>query len=159
MKIVEHCSPGRLAPRRAGAAGPRRCGDAGSISVEMVLIYTPVMVLVMLSVVMCVRIASAKSDVNAAAAAGARQASIARSPSGAVAGGRDAAGSILDARSIRCQPRTVQVDASQMAPGGQVAVSIDCRVSLADLSGFGLPGAVTLHADALQVVDTYRGVE
>jgi Flp pilus assembly protein TadG len=155
---------GTAARRRATTvgAGPRQRGaasDAGSVSLEMALLYIPLMVLAALVVVMCVRIASAASDVNSAAAAAARQASIARSTSGAVSGGRDGAGATLDARRIPCQPRTVSVDTSAMAPGGSVAVSVSCRVSLSDLSGLGLPGTITLRSTSRQVVDTFRGIQ
>jgi hypothetical protein len=153
------------AAERRGAtagAGPWRrsaAGDAGSVSLEMALLYIPLMVLAALVVVMCVRIASAASDVNSAAAAAARQASIARSTSGAAAGGRDAAEATLDTRRIPCQPRTVSVDTSAMAPGGSVVVSVACRVSLSDLSGLGLPGSITLRSTSRQVVDTFRGIQ
>jgi Flp pilus assembly protein TadG len=152
-------TPGRVATAGAGSSRRDTRGDEGSVSLEMALLYIPLMVLAALVVVMCVRIASAASDVNSAAAAAARQASIARSPSSAAAGGRDAAAATLVARRIPCQPRTVSVDTSAMAPGGSVAVSVVCRVSLSDLSGLGLPGTITLRSTSRQVVDTFRGIQ
>lgn len=166
--MTKHLLLTRL-PRRGGgrvagsAARPQDVGgrvrEAGSISVEMALFYVPLMVLVALVVVTFVRIASAASDVNSAAAAAARQASIARSTSGAVAGGRNAAAATLGARHLPCQPRTVRVNTSAMAPGGLVTVTISCRISLADLMGLGLPGSVTLRSTSRQVIDTYRGFQ
>jgi multisubunit Na+/H+ antiporter MnhE subunit len=122
----------------------------------MALGYVPLMVLAAIAVVACLRLVSAAIDVNSAAAAAARQASIARTPATAVAGGNDAAAATLDRRSITCQPSTVTVDTAAMRPGGQVAVTIACTVHLEDLYGLGLPGAITITGTARQPVDTYR---
>ena len=132
--------------------------DRGSVSVEMALCYVPLMVLAALAVVTGVRLASAASDVNAAAAAGARHSSLARSPGAAIVAGRDGATATLAGRRLTCQPSSVEVDASTMAPGGQVVVTVRCTVTLADLSGLGLPGTVVLTSTARQPVDVYRGV-
>lgn len=131
--------------------------DRGSVSVEVALCYVPLMVLAALTVVVCVRLASAASDVNAAAAAGARQSSLARSPGAAVVAGRNGATATLAGRRLTCQPSTIQVDASGMVAGGQVVVTVTCTVTLADLSGLGLPGTVVLTGTARQPVDVYRG--
>jgi hypothetical protein len=127
------------------------------VSTEVVLAYVPLMALAAVAIVACLRLVSADSDVHAAAAAAARQASLARSPAAAVAGAQEAAAASLQGRRITCQPRTVAVNAGAMAPGGQVAVTVACRVHLEDLYGLGLPGSVTLTATARQPVDTYIG--
>jgi hypothetical protein len=132
-------------------------GDAGSVSTEIVLTYVPLMVLAVLAIVACLRLVSADSDVHSAAAAAARQASLARTPAGAVAGGQDAAAATLQGRDITCQPHTVTVNTAAMAPGGQVAVTVVCTVHLEDLFGLGLPGSVTITGTARQPVDTYIG--
>lgn len=131
--------------------------DSGSVSVEIALAYVPLMVLAFVAVIACARLMSAASDVNSAAAAAARQASLARTPAAAIAGGNDAAAATLDGRAITCQPRTVTVDAAALAPGGQVAVTVECTVHLQDLYGLGLSGTLTITSYARQPVDTYRG--
>ena len=146
------------AGKGVGSSGLRWGADRGSVSVDMVLGYIPIMILVILAVVTCVRLASAASDVNAAAAAAARAASFARSPGSAVSAGQAAAADTLTGRKITCQPSSVSVDTSVMFPGGQVAVTVRCTVTLADLTGLHLPGTTEVSSTARQPIDLYRGV-
>jgi hypothetical protein len=132
-------------------------GDEGSVSTEIALTYVPLMVLAALAIVACLRLVSADSDVHAAAAAAARQASLARTPAGAVAGGQDAAAATLQGRNMTCQPHTTSISTGGMAPGGQVSATVVCTVHLEDLFGLGLPGTVTLSGTASQPVDRYIG--
>ena len=151
----------------SAASSVRRCrrpsrwhrlrGDRGSVSTEIAIGYVPLMILAALAVVACLRLVSAAIDVNSAAAAAARQASLAYTPAGAVAGGNDAASATLSGRRITCRPHTVSVNAAAMAPGGQVAVTVRCTVGLRDLFGLGLPGTVTITGTSRQPIDTYRG--
>lgn len=96
--------------------------DRGSVSIEMALCYVPLMILAARAMVTGVRLASAASDVNAAAAAGARQSSLARSPGAAIVAGRDGATATLVGRRLTCQPSSVEVDASAMGSGRPVVV-------------------------------------
>ncbi|MFC6019989.1 hypothetical protein ACFP2T_27810 [Plantactinospora solaniradicis] len=147
----------------ANPEGPFACslarlrGDEGSVSTEIALTYMPLMVLAALAIIACLRLVSADSDVHAAAAAAARQASLARTPAGAVAGGQDAAAATLQGRKMTCLPHTTSVNTGDMAPGGQVSVTVVCTVHLEDLFGLGLPGAMTLQGTASQPVDRYIG--
>lgn len=131
-------------------------GDRGSVSVELVLGYTPVMVLVLLGLFAVVRIVSAQIDVNAASSAAARQASLAFTPAAAHAGAEQAAAASLTGRTLTCQPRSIAVDTGTMAPGTPVTVQLACTVSLQDLFGLGLPGSLTITGDATQILDSYR---
>jgi len=135
----------------------RLSGDRGSVFVELALGYIPIMVLTVVAVVAVARVVSAQMDVNAAAAAAARQASLAYTPGAAVAGAEDAADAALTGRTLTCRPRTISVNAGSMAPGGQVTVTVDCTVALQDLFGLGMPGAMTVTSEATQPLDTYRG--
>lgn len=132
-------------------------GDSGSVSVEMALSYVPLMVLAALAVVACLRLASAAIDVNSAASAAARQASLARTPGEARAAAADGASATLAGRPFTCQPSTVTVNSGAFVPGGQVSVTIACTVRLEDLYGLGLPGAITIRSTSYQPLDTYRG--
>src|SRR5688572_15803806 len=111
----------------------RLSGDRGSVFVELALGYVPIMVLTVVAVVAVARIVSAQMDVNSAAAAAARQASLAHTPGAAVAAAEDAADAALTGRTLTCRPRTVHVHTGSMAPGGQVTVTVDCTVALQDL--------------------------
>ena len=53
---------------------------------------------------------------------------------------------------------TVNVDTSNFAPGGFVRVDIACTVSLAQISQLALPGDKTITAQAIEVIDRYRGI-
>lgn len=131
-------------------------GDRGSVNVELVLGYTPVMILVLLGLFAVVRIVSAQIDVNAASSAAARQASLAFTPAAAQAGAEQAAAASLTGRTLTCQPRSIVVDTGTMVPGSPVTVQIACTVSLQDLFGLGLPGSMTITGDATQVLDVFR---
>lgn len=139
--------------RRRRAALP---ADAGSVSVEMALGYIPLMILAVLAVVACLRLASAAIDVRSAAAAAARQASLASTPAEARLTGGEAASLTLTGRGLTCQPATVTIDPGSFSPGGQVSATVSCSVRLEDLYGLGLPGAVTISTTSRQPLDTYR---
>ena len=51
----------------------------------------------------------------------------------------------------------LRTDTSEFEPGGSVAVSVTCQVSLADLDLLGLPGSTTRTATARAPIDLYRG--
>jgi Flp pilus assembly protein TadG len=140
-----------------GRVQARWSGDRGSVSVELALGYTPVMILVLLGLFAVTRIVSAQIDVNSAAAAAARQASLAYSPAGARAGADDAVTATLAGHALTCRTHTLAVDTGTMAPGGQVRVQLSCAVALRDLYGLDLPGSVTVTGDSVQPLDTYRG--
>ena len=142
--------------RRPARLRARLRGDRGSVSVELALGYTPIMILVLLGLFAVVRIVSAQIDVNAASSAAARQASLAYTPAAARSSAEQAAAASLTARTLTCQPRTLTVDTGAMAPGAPVTVQLACTVTLADLFGLGLPGSMTIRGDATQVLDLYR---
>ncbi|MEV0006456.1 TadE family protein [Micromonospora sp. NPDC050980] len=122
----------------------------------MVLGYVPLMVLAVLAVVACLRLASAAIDVRSAAAAAARQASLASTPAGSRLAGGDAASFTLTGRGVPCQRSTVTVDPGAFVPGGQVSATVTCSVRLEDLYGLGVPGAVTISATSRQPLDPFR---
>ncbi|MDM4783404.1 MULTISPECIES: TadE/TadG family type IV pilus assembly protein [unclassified Micromonospora] len=138
------------ARRRAGPAA-----DRGSVSVELALGYVPLMVLAVLAIVACLRLASAAIDVHSAAAAASRRASLADTPAEARRSGADAASAALTARGTTCQPSTVTIDPGTFTPGGQVSATVTCRVRLEDLSGLGLPGTVSISATSHQPLDPF----
>ena len=132
-------------------------GDTGSAVTETVLLI-PALLVILLFVVFVGRVSSTDDDVTAAARDGARAASRAGSADDALDAGRGTVSDSLAGRHVRCQTLTVNVDTTGFARDGNVAVDVDCVVSLADLTGLRVPGAKTVSARAVEVVDRYRGV-
>jgi Flp pilus assembly protein TadG len=132
-------------------------GDAGSSTAEAALL-TPLLVAVLLLVVLCGRLVTAKMDLQAAASAAARSASIARSDPAARAEADRTARETLAARGVTCQQVTVNVSTGGLRPGGAVTVTVACTVPLADLALLAVPGSRTVQATASSPVDVWRGV-
>ena len=131
-------------------------GDRGSVSVEMAVLVLPLSAIMAIFAIFCFRVAGTRLDLNATAAAAARAASMARTPQAAVDAATQAAEANLAGRSGTCSPMTVTVDTSDFRRGGQVAVTITCRMSTAGLTGLGLPGTLTGSSTAHAIIDTYR---
>jgi Flp pilus assembly protein TadG len=127
-------------------------GEAGSVSAEIAVFVAPILILLTVFVVFCGRSASAAIDVHAAAAAGARAAADTTTPAGAL---QAATGAVAAATADTRWACTSSVDTHDLRLGGQVAVTVDCRINLSDL---GLPGtgSRTVRATATQPIDTYR---
>lgn len=129
--------------------------ERGSVTVELVLV-TPLLILLLLFVVALGRLASARIDVNGAAAQAARAASIARDPESASSAAKQTATSALADDHVTCANLAVATDTSGFSAGGTVAVTITCNVDLADLAGLRLPASTAISARSVSVVDTYR---
>jgi Flp pilus assembly protein TadG len=122
------------------------------------VLLTPLLVAVLLLVVLCGRLVTAKMDLQAAASAAARSASIARSDAAARAEADRTARETLAARGVTCQQVTVTVATGGLRPGGAVTVTVACTVPLADLALLAVPGSRTVQATATSPVDVWRGV-
>lgn len=139
----------------------RRCrgqrGDAGPLEV---VILVPVVLALVGLVVAFGRSTTASTDVSYAATVGARAASQAQTASAAVANATAVVEETLAGSELTCVSHSIQVDASDLRPGGRVTVSVSCVVSLADLVHLAaLPGWKTYSATASEVVDQHRGGE
>jgi Flp pilus assembly protein TadG len=134
-----------------------RRDQEGSVTVELVLL-TPLLILLLLFVVALGRLASARLEVDGAAAQAARAASIAQSPAGATAAAQQSAAAALDADHVTCAHLNVTTNAAQFTPGGSVAVTVTCTVELDDLTGLRLPASESISSQAISVIDTYRPV-
>lgn len=136
------------------------CRERGSATVEMTLVAPALLALFALTV-LAGRIVLASGTVEQVAAAGARAASLARSPTDAVTAAQSAARRSIDEQHLQCQTVTVTVDTSGFAaPLGRpasVRVHVSCQVRLADLTLPGLPGSRTLADHAVSPLDPYRG--
>ena len=125
------------------------------MTAELVLL-TPLLIVILLFVVALGRLAGARLNVDAAAAQAARAASIARDPATASTTARQIATAALGSDHVTCAQLTVSTDTSDFTPGGLVAVTVTCTVTLADLTGLRLPASESVSSTANSVIDTYR---
>jgi Flp pilus assembly protein TadG len=148
-------------PRRDGRMWRRlrrlAASDTGSSTAELAL-ATPVLMAVLLFLVLCGRLVSARMDLDAAASSGARSGSIARSEATARAEAERTARETLAARGVTCRNATVSVNTGGLRPGGAVSVTVSCTVPLSDLLLLGVPGSRTVSATATSPVDQWRGI-
>ncbi|WP_212820376.1 TadE/TadG family type IV pilus assembly protein [Polymorphospora rubra] len=132
------------------------CCDRGSSTAEAAVV-TPLLVAILLFVVLCGRLVSAQMDLDAAASAAARSASLARTDTAARAEADRTARETLAARAVTCQQVTVTVATGGLRPGGAVTVTVACTVPLSDLALLSVPGSRTVQATATSPVDVWRG--
>lgn len=130
--------------------------DRGSAAAELVLV-TPLMVLLLLFVVFCGRLAATQVRINGVAHQAARAATSVRTPAQASAAARATATASLAAAGITCQMLTVSIDSAGLRPGTTVTVTVSCTVGLQDLTALGVPGSHTLSCSFSSVVDLWRG--
>jgi Flp pilus assembly protein TadG len=124
--------------------------DEGSSAVETVLVL-PVPIFLLLFTVVVTRLGGVDIDLTQAAFHAARDASLQRSASEAVAAAQDtAAASLTD-----CSSMSVDVDLADFAPGDTVTVTITCDVSILAVPGF--DGTThTLTGTGTARIDTWR---
>ncbi|MFF4989745.1 TadE/TadG family type IV pilus assembly protein [Streptosporangium saharense] len=143
---------GLVGKRRSWSSGGR---DRGATVVELVLL-APLLILLALFTVAMGRLATARLEVNNAAHQAARAASIARSPVLAAAAARSAAATALSSRRVTCARREVNVRLGSFRPGGNVTVTVICRVRMADLAMVRLPGSTALTSTFVVPIDYWR---
>jgi Flp pilus assembly protein TadG len=142
-------------PPRPARRHPHRPGrDRGSVSVEIAL-SVPLMVLLLFLLTAAVHLGRAAIDVNSAAAAAARAASLSRTAAAATTAARNAATANLAGR---CASLAVTVDTSAFHRGGAVTVTVACTVTTHGLTGISIPGSVTTRASSTSPVDLYRSI-
>ena len=104
-----------------------------------------------------IRVVAVRGDVDAAAWAAARAATASYT---AAAGSRQAqqiaTGMLASDQSQRCQAVTV-VSSGSWSPGGQVTVTVDCQVSLAEVTGVGFGSTKTFRSTASGTIESIRG--
>jgi len=106
------------------------------------------------------RTATTHQAVESAAADAARSASIARTSSEAQEDAKNAAQASLANQQIHCLSVDVNVDTSDFSKAvgetGTVAVTVQCRLDLSDLSVPGVPGSRLIKATVSSPLDTWR---
>jgi len=135
-------------------AGRRVFGERGAVSTELAVL-TPVLLGFMLFAVFAGRVAQMDGDVANAAHEAARAATLHGTPAGATDAAEATAGANLTHRGVSCGELVVAVDTALFHPGGQVAVTVTCHTSMADLAMLAVPGSRTFSASAVEVIDTH----
>lgn len=147
---------GPTKPRAQTKQRRRFRGERGSAATEVVILV-PMAVLMVGFVITVGRLSSTNQDVHSASRDAARAAAVRQYPAAAQADANQAATTTLTARGVSCRNLTINVDTSQMQPGGQVTATVTCEIGLDDVVGLGIPGSKTVTATSVAVVDTYRG--
>ncbi|MYW90488.1 pilus assembly protein [Amycolatopsis rubida] len=133
-----------------------RDDERGSATAELVLL-TPVLIMMLLFIIFCGRLADANLRLEDAAHQAARAASLARSMANARNDAHATASAALANAGITCLSLAVTVHTAGFRPGGIVSVEVTCTVGLSDLALLGMPGSTQLSASFSSPVDTYRG--
>ncbi|MER8160228.1 TadE/TadG family type IV pilus assembly protein [Streptomyces sp. NPDC094472] len=122
---------------------------------ELVLL-TPLLVLILMTVVALGRLADARLVVADAAHQAARAASIARTETEARTSARSTVRAALHHAGAACSGPAVALTTSGLKPGAAATVKVTCTVALGDLTHIGMPGRVTLQDTAYSPVDVHR---
>ncbi|MGB3441132.1 MAG: TadE/TadG family type IV pilus assembly protein [Actinophytocola sp.] len=130
--------------------------ERGSAAAEVTLL-TPLLILLLLFVVFCGRLADTKLRINDVAHQAARAATLARTPSQATANAQTTASAALASAGITCQSLSVSTDTQGLKPGSTVTVTVSCSVGLGDLTALGVPGSRTFESSFSSPVDVWRG--
>lgn len=132
--------------------------DEGSFALEAAVL-APVLIAFLCLIIAFGRTTLAGNGVDAAAKAGAREASIARDATNAKTLAEEAVRRSLDQDGIGCEPRTTVDTAgfgNAVGTAATVTVSVTCKVSLSDVAFPGIPGSKTMKGTFTSVIDTYR---
>lgn len=131
--------------------------ERGSATAEIALL-TPLLIIMLLFVVFCGRLADSKLRLEDVAHQAARAASLARTVTSAHDDAHATAHAALADAGITCHSLAVTVTTAGLRPGSTVTVDITCAVGLSDLALLGVPGSTTLSASFASPVDTYRSL-
>lgn len=133
--------------------------ERGATALE-VAVLTPVVLMVVAVMVGGARVWFARAAVADVAHSAARAASLARDPGTARQQAQTTAAAGLATAGLRCADRSVSVDIGGFAVAvgtpANITARVQCRVQLADLVGFGIPGSIDASAQAVSALDTYR---
>jgi Flp pilus assembly protein TadG len=131
--------------------------EIGSLTVELVVI-TPVLFVMALTVIVFGRISEARQQVVEASQAAAEAAAVQPNALGAQSGAADTAVLAGFSSSHTCVHAVVTTNVDHFYPGGYVSVTVTCQVSLADVSVPGMPGTTTISSSSTAPIDPYRSV-
>jgi len=119
-------------------------------------VLTPLLLMMLLFVVLCGRLAGTRLRLDDVAHQAARAASAARTVADARSDAQSTAEAALAAAGISCRSLQVTVDTAGLQPGSTVTAKVVCTVGLGDLSLLVVPGSRQLSASFTSPVDVYR---
>lgn len=131
--------------------------ERGVMAIEVVIL-TPLLVAAIMVIAAGARYVDARGQVNDAAYAAARAASLTTNQDAAREAGIQAARDSMADRGKACSTLTVHVDAGEFVPGGDVTARVTCVADLSDIAGFGLPGHKTFTFEAVAPLDQHRSL-
>lgn len=99
---------------------------------------------------------SGRSDVEQAAWAAARSASLQGTPAEAERAAQQTTSATLAQAGRACRDPHADVDTSAFHAGGQVNVTVSCHTDLSSLTIPGIPGTITLSARGTAYLEQYR---
>ena len=134
-----------------------RQDDRGSSTVELVLL-TPALLIVVLTIVAFGRVSESRQQVAEAASAGAEAATVASDASDAVSVAESDATAEVSGHLRSCVHPLIETDTSHFYPGGFVTVTVTCDIGLSDLVVPGLPRTTSIQASSTAPIDPYRAV-
>jgi Flp pilus assembly protein TadG len=169
--MADQAVTGRDAGKSAAAQSPRRwgcarlvrrraarpLGDRGSAIIELAIV-TPVVIVLLFTMVALGRYSNSKILVEQASAAAARAASLTSSPGQAQRAAQSAAQDTLSGAGLSCARMTASVDTSAFRPGGQVSVSVTCSADLSQLALTGVPGSASLSSTSVAPLEAFRSL-
>ena len=162
--------PGRRVRRRSGdpvaqrawstpvgrrLAVRRPVGDRGSSIIELVIV-TPIVIVLLFTMVALGRYSQNKILIEQASAAAARAASLTSSPGQASRAAQTAAADTLSGAGLACAQMNAWVDTSAFRPGGQVSVTVTCTADLSALTLAGVPGSASLSSSSTAPLEAFR---
>ena len=133
-----------------------RPDERGAMAIEVVVL-TPLLVAAIMVIAAGGRYVDARGQVNGAAYAAARAASLTRNQEAAVQAGTQAAEQSMSRRGLACANLAVSVDAADFNPGGDVGATVTCVADLSDVVGVGgIPGSKTFAFTAVVPLEEHR---
>jgi Flp pilus assembly protein TadG len=138
--------------------GRRSRDQNGSLVVELVVI-TPVLFILAITILAFGRVSEARQQIVEAARASAESASLLPNAASAQQGSANSAAMAAIDSSQTCAHVQVLTDVSHFFPGGFVTVTVVCEVDLSDLSVPGIPGNTVIRATSTAPIDPYRSVQ
>jgi Flp pilus assembly protein TadG len=122
-----------------------------------VVVLTPLLVAAIMVIAAGGRYVDARGQVNGAAYAAARAASLTRNQEAAIQAGTQAAEQSMSRRGLACANLAVSVDAADFNPGGDVGATVTCVADLSDVVGVGgIPGSRTFTFTAVVPLEEHR---
>ncbi len=135
----------------------RPAGDRGSSIIELAIV-TPVVIVLLFTMVALGRYSENNILIEQASAAAARAASLTSSPGQAQRAALSAAQNTLSGAGLACAQMTTSVDTSTFRPGGQVSVTVTCAADLSTLALAGVPGSASLTSTSAAPLEAFRAL-